>query len=81
MFVLDTGMVGEKRVCPAQILIFNINEDKLMQRVVIPNEYAMNSTTGKGLLVTPIVNTDCGSTWVNNNVWNDVEYSVIFIQI
>ncbi|XP_012284400.1 major royal jelly protein 1 [Orussus abietinus] len=54
MWVLDTGVFGNDQVCPAQLLLFNLKNDQLIKRVVIPDKYARNAN-GTGLLVTPVV--------------------------
>ncbi|XP_076623554.1 major royal jelly protein 9-like [Colletes latitarsis] len=67
LWVLDTGVLGTKPICPAQLLCFDLWSSKLLKRIKIPENIAVNSTTGKGLLVTPIVqmaNDDCSSTFV-----------------
>ncbi|NP_001154980.1 major royal jelly protein-like 4 precursor [Nasonia vitripennis] len=56
MWVLDTGIVGSDRICPAQLLVFNLYNDRLLFRGKIPDNVAQNKN-GKGLLVTPIVET------------------------
>lgn len=55
LYVLDNGKLDDDQVCPPKILCFNLYTDKLVKVVTIPNDIAVNSTTGQGLLVTPIV--------------------------
>lgn len=57
LWVLDTGVNGSDRVCPAKLLVFDLPTSKLLKRVTIPDDVATNTTTGQGLLVTPIVQT------------------------
>ncbi|XP_053994820.1 uncharacterized protein LOC128885082 [Hylaeus volcanicus] len=57
LWVLDTGMTGSEATCPPQLLSFDLTTDELLSAVTVPKEFAVNSTTGKGLLVTPIVRT------------------------
>ncbi|CAL7935456.1 unnamed protein product [Xylocopa violacea] len=57
LWVLDTGHSGDREVCPPQLLTFDLHTSKLLKRVKIPSNIATNSTTGKGLLVTPVVET------------------------
>ncbi|XP_043248993.1 major royal jelly protein 1-like [Colletes gigas] len=67
LWVLDTGVIGTKRICPAQLLCFDLRSSKLLKKIQIPENIAVNSTTGKGLLVTPIAQTpddDCSRTLV-----------------
>lgn len=58
MFVLDNGKNGANQVCPAQLLIFNLFNDRLIERVTIPSKYAESDTNGKSLLITPVVETE-----------------------
>lgn len=54
MYVLDTGYVGEKLTCPAQILIFNLTTDRLIKKIKIPHDKSHNENN-KGRLVNPVV--------------------------
>ncbi|CAK9798069.1 Major royal jelly protein 2 [Anthophora quadrimaculata] len=65
LWVLDNGVIDDVHTCPAQLLTFDLNTSNLLKRVKIPDNIARNSTTGKGLLVTPVVQTfgpDCRHT-------------------
>ncbi|KAG5332390.1 MRJP2 protein, partial [Acromyrmex heyeri] len=53
IFVLDCGKIGEVAVCPPQLLIFNLKNNKLVKRIRIPPHIA-NNKNGTGLLVTPL---------------------------
>ncbi|KAL6263892.1 hypothetical protein P5V15_003973 [Pogonomyrmex californicus] len=53
LFVLDCGKIGADAVCPPQLLIFNLEDDSLVDRVIIPPDVA-NNKNGSGLLVTPL---------------------------
>ncbi|KAH0560530.1 hypothetical protein KQX54_005529 [Cotesia glomerata] len=67
LWVLDTGKINEEHVCPAQLLAFDLKTDILIKRVKIPRDIAINIVTKKGLLVTPIVETQgvyCSKTFV-----------------
>ncbi|XP_074093821.1 uncharacterized protein LOC141524070 [Cotesia typhae] len=67
LWVLDTGKINEEHVCPAQLLAFDLKTDILIKRVRIPRDIAINIVTKKGLLVTPIVETQgvyCSKTFV-----------------
>ncbi|XP_076684491.1 major royal jelly protein 9-like isoform X2 [Andrena cerasifolii] len=67
LWVLDTGVIGEKAVCSPQLLAFDLETSQLLERVTIAHDVAVNSTSGKGLLVTPIVQTFgglCEETYV-----------------
>ncbi|XP_012221338.1 major royal jelly protein 1-like isoform X2 [Linepithema humile] len=54
LFVLDCGKIGDDKICPAQLLIFNLSTNKLVRRAIIPDNVATNRN-GTGLLVTPMV--------------------------
>ena len=67
LWVLDTGVLGTKAICPPQLLAFDLRTSKLLERVTIAHDVAVNTTSGKGLLVTPIVQTyggRCEETYV-----------------
>ncbi|KAK0168151.1 hypothetical protein PV327_001979 [Microctonus hyperodae] len=67
LWVLDTGKIDDVRVCPAQLLAFNLYTDQLITRVKIPQHIAESDWLMRGLLVTPIVETqghDCKQTYV-----------------
>ncbi|XP_076243481.1 major royal jelly protein 9-like [Calliopsis andreniformis] len=67
LWVLDTGIIGNNAVCPPQLLVFDLLTDNLIERVQIPHDVAVNTTSGKGLLVTPVVQTfgfRCSRTFV-----------------
>ncbi|XP_054013471.1 major royal jelly protein 1-like [Hylaeus anthracinus] len=63
LWVLDTGMTGSEATCPPQLLSFDLITNELLSAVTVPKEFAVNSTTGKGLLVTPIVRTGGFRCW------------------
>ncbi|KAJ8682431.1 hypothetical protein QAD02_018223 [Eretmocerus hayati] len=54
LWVLDTGLIGDEYICPAQLLAFNLKTDKLESATEIPDRVAQNKD-GEGLLITPIV--------------------------
>nr|XP_033183503.1 uncharacterized protein LOC117153503 [Bombus vancouverensis nearcticus] len=67
LWVLDTGVIGDNRVCPAKLVVFDLTTSELLQQVEIPENIAINSTSGQGLLITPAVQTfnpDCDRTYV-----------------
>ncbi|XP_046141658.1 major royal jelly protein 1-like isoform X1 [Osmia bicornis bicornis] len=67
LWVLDTGVKGSDRICPTKLLVFYLPTSKLIKRVTIPDNIAMNTTIGQGLLVTPVVQTfgrGCQKTFV-----------------
>lgn len=67
LWVLDTGVIGDNHVCPAKLVVFDLTTSELLQQVEIPDNIAINSTSGQGLLVTPVVQTfdrDCDRTYV-----------------
>ena len=47
-------MIGTIRKCPAQLLIFNLENNYLLERIKIPDDIAQ-SRNGTGLLVNPAV--------------------------
>nr|XP_033340387.1 major royal jelly protein 1-like [Megalopta genalis]XP_033340388.1 major royal jelly protein 1-like [Megalopta genalis] len=55
LYVLDNGKLDDDAVCPPRLLCFDLYTDKIVMNVTIPHDIAFNSTTGQGLLVTPIV--------------------------
>ncbi|XP_031828175.2 yellow-h [Nomia melanderi] len=55
LYVLDNGKIGTDTVCPPKLFIFNLATDRLMKCMTIPKELATNSTSGQGLLITPII--------------------------
>ncbi|XP_017887718.1 major royal jelly protein 1-like [Ceratina calcarata] len=57
LWVLDNGKVDDNPICDPQLLAFDLNTSKLLKRIKIPEKIAVNATTGKGLLVTPVVDT------------------------
>lgn len=54
LYVLDTGYIGDNYTCPAQILIFDLGTDRLIDRIKVPNKYSQNKH-GVGKLVTPVL--------------------------
>ncbi|XP_071565715.1 major royal jelly protein 1-like [Temnothorax nylanderi] len=59
LFVLDCGAVGEEKICPPKLLIFNLENNMLEKCLVIPPDIASNKN-GTGLLVTPLAHVrDC----------------------
>ncbi|CAB0041421.1 unnamed protein product [Trichogramma brassicae] len=57
IWILDTGMIGDDHVCPAQLLVFDLATNKLIHRQTIPDQIARNRN-GAGRLITPIVELD-----------------------
>lgn len=66
MYVLDTGYIGNNYTCPAQVLIFDLGTDRLVDRIKIPDHVAQNRN-GTGKLVTPVLEVD-GTTCQLQNV-------------
>ncbi|XP_069358523.1 dopaminechrome tautomerase-like isoform X1 [Maniola hyperantus] len=66
LWVMDAGKIGEKQVCPPQLLAFDLNTDQLVYRhkVNAPNYIATS------LFITPVVDVrgedpnDCSDTFV-----------------
>lgn len=58
LWVLDTGMVNLTRICSSQLLIFDLRDDRLLRRIVIPDDIATDVRTGQSLLITPVVEYD-----------------------
>ena len=79
LWVLDTGVLGGKAICPPQLLAFDLETSTLLERVTIAHDVAVNSTSGKGLLVTPIVQTFGGRCQETYVYMADVEgYALLF---
>ena len=61
-FGINDGFEGE-RVCPQKLLIFDLDNNRLVKRIIIPSNVANNVANNKdsnGLLATSIVNVpDC----------------------
>ena len=57
IWVLDTGIFGTDRLCPAKLLIFDLYTNRLVDTLEIPENVARNNYNGEGLLITPIVET------------------------
>lgn len=57
LWVVDTGRIGGNAVCPTKILIFDLANDQLVHKYVVPGDQVLY---GKAALVTPIV--DVGKT-------------------
>lgn len=59
LFVLDNGKlrssVPNKQVCTPKLMIFNLENDKLIKTIYIPIDIATNSQTNVGYLMKPIV--------------------------
>ncbi|XP_043470355.1 major royal jelly protein 2-like [Leptopilina heterotoma] len=80
LWILDNGKFGAKQVCPAQLLIFNLADDHLVKKVMIPDNFAANSQ-GVGLLITPIVQTMgmlC-EPWKSNVFMAEVEVGALVV--
>ena len=70
--MIDNGRVGENQMCPPQLLAFDLNTDRLVERTKIPLNVATNSKKRKGSLVTPIVETEgpwCKRTHVSGIIF------------
>ncbi|KYN02083.1 Major royal jelly protein 1 [Cyphomyrmex costatus] len=64
-FGIKDGFEGE-RVCPSKLLVFDLENDRLVRRVIIPSNVVDNKN-GSGLLVTSIVDIqDCSC--INNSI-------------
>ncbi|XP_067210013.1 major royal jelly protein 1-like [Linepithema humile] len=65
LFIVDGGRIGENQLCPPQLLIFDLANDKLVKRVTVPLDIAHNKES-IGLLASISVNApNC------KNVMND----------
>lgn len=51
IWILDTGKLGEEQVCPPQILIFSLENDRLISKYKFPNDQYKDSS----LFVTPVI--------------------------
>lgn len=66
LWVLDTGIINDKIICPPKVLVFDLTNNSLIKKVRIPDDVAYNAT-GTGLLVNIIVQTsgcNCENTYV-----------------
>lgn len=50
LWVLDTGVIGETRKCPPQLVVFNLRNDKLIRRYKFPK----SQYTDTSLHITPV---------------------------
>lgn len=55
LWVLDTGVVDKIRICPSQLLTFDLRNDRLIKRRIIPDNISTNFRTNQSLLVTPVI--------------------------
>ncbi|KAK2588614.1 hypothetical protein KPH14_006383 [Odynerus spinipes] len=75
LWVVDTGRVSQKPVCPTKILIFDLATDRLIHKYIVPGDQVLN---GKAALVTPIV--DVGKTCLDTYLYvADVDQNGIFV--
>lgn len=63
--VLDNGKFGASPTCPPKLLIFNLSNNRLIKRIIIPNRVSTDSN-GEGLLITPIMQTRNCESWDAN---------------
>nr|XP_003708472.1 PREDICTED: major royal jelly protein 1-like [Megachile rotundata] len=78
LWVIDNGIIGSNRICPAKLLAFHLPTSRLLEKVTIPDKVARNSTTGNGLLITPIVETYGQRCEITKVYISDVEgYGII----
>lgn len=72
---MDAGRVAGKSVCPSKVLIFDLHDDRLMHKYVIPADQAV---FGNASLVTPIV--EVGKTCLDATLYvADVEQNAIVV--
>ncbi|KAL0104547.1 hypothetical protein PUN28_017344 [Cardiocondyla obscurior] len=64
LWVIDTGRVMMRAVCPTKILIFDLATDQLIHKYVVPDDQVL---FGKAALVTPIV--DVGKTCLDTYLY------------
>lgn len=50
LYVLDTGLIGENRICPPQLLVFNLRNDQLIRRYKFPS----SQYSDKSLFIAPV---------------------------
>lgn len=75
LWVVDTGRVSQKSVCPVKILIFDLETDRLIHKYVVPDDQVLY---GKAALVTPIV--DVGKTCLDAYLYvADVDQNGLFV--
>lgn len=67
MWALDTGFIeGEIIKCHAKLWVFDLNTDKLLDKIVLPDDIARDAQ-GRTMLTNPIVETEgpmCKNTTV-----------------
>ncbi|XP_014469396.1 PREDICTED: major royal jelly protein 1-like [Dinoponera quadriceps] len=64
LWVVDSGRMTMKSVCPVKILIFDLATDQLIHKYVVPDDQVLY---GKASLVTPIV--DVGKTCLDTYLY------------
>ncbi|CAK1596073.1 unnamed protein product [Parnassius mnemosyne] len=65
LWVMDTGKIGEKQVCPPQVLAFDLTTDQLIYRHIVKEPSYIPSS----LFITPVVDVrrngdDCSDTFL-----------------
>ncbi|CAG5031525.1 unnamed protein product [Parnassius apollo] len=65
LWVMDTGKIGEKQVCPPQVLAFDLSSDRLIYRHIVKESSYIPSS----LFITPVVDVrrnggDCSDTFL-----------------
>lgn len=72
---MDAGRVAGKAVCPSKLLIFDLHNDRLVHKYVIPADQALY---GNASLVTPIV--EVGKTCLDSTLYiADVDRNGIIV--
>jgi hypothetical protein len=64
LWVVDSGRVTMKAICPTKILIFDLATDQLIHKYVVPDDQVLHR---KSSLVTPIV--DVGDTCIDTYLY------------
>ncbi|XP_015596270.1 major royal jelly protein 1 [Cephus cinctus] len=64
LWVVDTGRIKGMAVCPTKILIFDLRDDRLIHKYVVPQSQSLN---GMASLVTPVV--DVGATCLDSYLY------------
>lgn len=85
LWVVDSGKIGDDQICPAQILRFDSETDRLLERVQIPLSLSHNSAnSSKGRLEVQIVETEgesCENTWVSRLALDQSQWSSYTISV
>lgn len=60
LWVLDTGHIENLQVCNPKLLVFNLTDNELLDKYIIPQEM-YSKTLNKSVLVNPVIETEGSS--------------------